>query len=77
VTANMKKMLSKERVARATADRPLAKEKTACQATEQSLLKSNEANTLLTQKVESSQASLTTSNLSAFRAICRTCPVLD
>jgi hypothetical protein len=60
LTAELKKVLSKEKVARSAADRALAEEKVARQATEQSLLSSNEANTLLARELDYTQASRTT-----------------
>jgi hypothetical protein len=51
--------LSKEEVVRSVADRALAEEKAAWQATEQSLLNSNEAKALLARERDSTRASLT------------------
>jgi hypothetical protein len=59
LTAELKKVMSKEKVARPATDRTLAKEKAARQATEQSLLNSNEAKALLAKELDSTQASLT------------------
>jgi hypothetical protein len=55
LAAELKKALSKEKVA----DQALADEKAAQQTAEQSLLSSNEANTLLVRELDSTQASLT------------------
>jgi chromosome segregation ATPase len=55
----VRKALSKEKTARSATDQALVEQKVAQQAADQSLLSSNEANALLAQEVESTQASLT------------------
>jgi chromosome segregation ATPase len=57
--AGLKKALSNEKVAQSVADWAFAEEKATRQSIEQSLLSSNEANTLLTRELDSTQASLT------------------
>jgi hypothetical protein len=61
LTAELKKMLSKEKAIRSAPDRALAeeKEKVAQQVAEQSLLNSNEAKALLAKELDSTRASLT------------------
>jgi chromosome segregation ATPase len=58
--AELKKALSNEKAARSVADRALDEEHATRQTTEQSLLSSNEANTLLANELHSTQDSLTT-----------------
>jgi chromosome segregation ATPase len=60
--AELKKTLFGEEAARSAADWALAEEKAARQSIEQSLLSSNEANTLLTKELDSTQASLSATN---------------
>jgi hypothetical protein len=59
LTAELKKMLSKEKAIRSAPDRALAEEKAAQQDAEQSLLNSNEAKALLAKELDSTRASLT------------------
>jgi hypothetical protein len=58
--AELKKALSNKKVARSAADRALAEEKATRQIAEQSLLSSNEANTLLARELDFTWVSLTT-----------------
>jgi chromosome segregation ATPase len=57
--AELKKALSEEKAARSAADWALVEEKAAQQTDEQSLLSSNEVNTLLAKELDSTRTSLT------------------